>query len=112
MNITPIDVIIDISMISLRSQWTSKLLTYLFLHETESYYVNELARILGCDRGNLVRKLNELAKEGLLKSEFRGNQKYYSINKSFPLRKEYRAMLQKTFGLEEILSSLQKCITR
>jgi len=56
-------------MISLRSEITRKLLNYFFLNPEASLYVNELARKLGLDKRNLVKKMKELEKEGLLKNE-------------------------------------------
>ena len=71
-------------MISLRSKITRGVLSNFFLHEDSSLYINEIARLFGLDRGNLIRKLKALECEGILKSEFNGNQKYYSLNKDYP----------------------------
>jgi len=38
--------------------------------------------------------------EGVLKSEAKGNLLYYSLNRSFPLLKEYRRIVLKTVGFE------------
>jgi len=97
-------------MISLKSSITQKLLSYFFLNKTKELYVNELARLLGIDPKNLDRKLKELEKEGLFKSEFKGKQKYYSINQSFPLLKEYEQIANKTIGLEYQLKNTLKKI--
>jgi len=66
-------------MISFRSEITKKVLNYFFLNPQESIYVNELARKLGLDKRNLVKKIRELEEKGLLKSETRGNLKLYSL---------------------------------
>jgi len=98
-------------MISLRSEVSRKVLGYFFLNETESLYVNEMARRFGLDRGNLVRKLRELEDQGILLSEFRGNQRYYFLNKKHPLYKEYKAIVLKTVGFEvkakELLAQME-----
>jgi predicted nucleotidyltransferase len=73
------------------------------LHEDETFYVNELARKLGLDPGNLHKKLVELETQGILRSRRRGNQKHYGLNSEFPLREEYRRIILKTVGLEESL---------
>lgn len=83
-------------MVSLRSGVTRKVLNYFFLNPQESLYVNELSRKLDLDKRNLVKKLKELESEGLLKSELRGNLKIYSINKSYPLYKEYQKIILNT----------------
>ena len=80
-------------MIALRSKITQKILGYFFLHEGSAMYVNEMCRRFGSDRGNSVRKLKELEEEGILKSEWKGNQRYYSLNPSFPLRREYKRII-------------------
>lgn len=96
-------------MISLRSKITQDVLGHYFLHQETAAYVNELARRLGHDSGNLARKLIELEKEGVLKSELRGKQKYYSLNPSFPLLDEYKRITLKSVGLERLLKdALQK----
>src|SRR5687767_3324104 len=95
-------------MISLRSQITQNVLSYLFLHSKQMFYVNELARQLKADSGNLTRKLNELVREGVLKSEVRGNLKYFGVNPRFPFREEYRRIVQQTVGLEALLREALK----
>jgi len=90
-------------MISLRSKITQSVLGYLFLHEGVQLYVNEMSRRFQVDRGNLVRKLKNLEDEGILKSQWQGNQRYYSLNPAFPLIKEYKRIIMKTVGLEALL---------
>ena len=92
-------------MISLRSKITKKLLNYFFLHKSSKLYINQMTRLLKVDHGNLVRKLQKLEKEGILKSEFKGNQRYYSLNPDYPLIKEYQAIVFKTIGIEAELRS-------
>ena len=93
-------------MISLRSEITKKVLNYFFINPRESLYVNELERKLELDKRNLVKKIRELEREGILKSEKRGNLKLYSINKHYPLYKELKNILLKTAGLEDRLISI------
>jgi DNA-binding transcriptional ArsR family regulator len=87
-------------MISLRSKTTKKLLSYFFINPHESLYVNELARLLGLDKRNLVKKIRELETEGILISQNRGNMKLYSIDKTYALYDEYRNILMKTESLK------------
>lgn len=90
-------------MLSLRSKITRAVLGYFMLHEGGELYGHEMARRLSLDQGNLDRKLKELEKEGILKSELRGKERYYSVNASFPLLKEYKKIILKTVGLEPLL---------
>lgn len=90
-------------MISLRSDITQKVLGYFMLHETAQLYINEMARRLSIDDGNLTRKLKELEQEGIFKSELNGRERYYSLNRSFPLLKEYKRIILKTVCFEHAL---------
>lgn len=90
-------------MISFKSKVTIKILDYFFLNQDAENYINELAKILDLDPKNLHRKLQELEKEGLFKSEFRGQQRYFSLNKDFSLFEHYRQIFLKTIGLENKL---------
>ncbi len=93
-------------MISLRSKITQRVLNHFILQDGAESYVNDLARVLDVDTGNLTRKLLELEKEGILKSRWQGSQRYYSLNKLFPLFQEYRNIVLKTIGFEQTLRGL------
>ncbi len=93
-------------MISLRSKIAEKLLNHFFMNPVDRVYINELSRNLRVDKRNLVKKLRELEKEGILKSENRGNLKLYSINRNYPLYAEYKTIVFKTIGFEEKLRKL------
>lgn len=90
-------------MLNLRSKIAQAVLGYFMLHEGAQLYVHEMARRLLVDQKNLDRKLKELEKEGIFKSERRGKERYYSLNPSFPLLKEYKRIILKTIGLEHLL---------
>lgn len=90
-------------MISLRSKNTKAILGHMFLHEEAELYVNEMARKFSLDDGNLSRKLKELESEGILKCRERGSACYYSLNRDYPLLKEYKGIVLKTIGFEQRL---------
>ena len=90
-------------MISLRGKEAKAVLGYLFLHEEAELYVNEMARKFSLDDGNLSRKLKQLAQEGILKCRDSANACYYSLNRDYPLLKEYKGIVLKTIGLEQKL---------
>ena len=96
-------------MLSLRSKITQKILGHFVLQEESEMYLNEMSRRFGADRGNLARKLQELEEEGILKSQWKGNQRYYRLNRAFSLLKEYKKIVLKTVGLEH---SLQEALRR
>lgn len=95
-------------MFNLRSKIAQKALGYYFLNSEAKKYVNELARILDADAGNLDRKLKELVRAGVLISEFSGNQRHYFLNHKYPLLKELKKIYDANFGLEESLRQVLK----
>ncbi|OGQ48484.1 MAG: hypothetical protein A3H42_01070 [Deltaproteobacteria bacterium RIFCSPLOWO2_02_FULL_46_8] len=93
----------------LSSKISKKLLGYFFLHEDESLYFNEIVRRLDEDKRNLAKKIREFEAVGLLSVESKGNLKIYSVNKKFPLYKEYKKIVLKTAGIEnELKNALSK----
>lgn len=93
-------------MISLRSKVAIKLLDYYFLNPDAQHYINELARILGLDPKNTETKLKEFEKKGLLKSEFRGKERYFFLAKDNPVLEHYRQIFLKTYGIEKRLRDM------
>lgn len=98
-------------MLSLRSKITRSVLSYFLLHDHAQSYVLEMARRLHLDGSNLAKKLRELEKEGILQSEARGKERYYSLNKTFPLFQEYKQIILKTVGIEGLLKGLLQNIS-
>ena len=90
-------------MISLRSKVTRAILAYFFTNDRAEAYANALARQLELDPKNVHSKLIQLESEGLLKSRFGGKERFFSLNRAFPLLKEYRAIVEKTVGVEFLL---------
>ena len=90
-------------MFGFRSQIIIKVLRYFLLNPKKRRYVNELADLLEVDPGNLFRKLKELKSEGILLSEMQGNQKYYELNKKYPLLRELEHFFRAKYGIEEML---------
>ena len=64
--------------------------------------MNELTRILGLDKRNLVKKIKELESAGVLVSHVRGNLRLYSLDHSYFLLNELKAIFLKTKGLSKI----------
>lgn len=90
-------------MFNFRSKITKKILPYLLLNPEAELYLNEMVVKFGVDRGNLVKKLEEWRSEGILQKKKRGNLSLYRVNKTHPLYKELRVIIEKEFGLEEVL---------
>ena len=90
-------------MFTIRSKTEQALLSYFFLNTSAKHHLNELARILKVDPANLDKKLKKMEKAGLFKSKQLGNLKIYSLNHKFPLFTEYKSIINKTYGVEEML---------
>jgi len=70
-------------------------------------YLREMALTLKEDPGNLSKELSKLEKEGIFISQFRGKQKYFFLNKAYPLFNELKSIIFKTIGIQ---GSLQKIV--
>lgn len=90
-------------MISFKSKVTRKILNYFFLNERVELYVNEAARLLQEDPKNVYRILVLLETESLLKSRFKGRERYFQANKISPEYKSYKAIFLRSAGIERLL---------
>ena len=93
-----------------RSSLRRNLLAYFFTNPHQSHYLREVATILNTDPGNLSKELTRLVKEGVFNSEERGRQKYFTLNKDYPLYGELKSMIFKTIGLQGVLKESLKNI--
>jgi len=92
--------IINLGRVKLKPTLNTKLLTYFYTNPDSRLYLREIASILETDAGNLSKALNRLVKEGVFLSEKRGNQKYFSLNKKYPLYEETKSIIFKTVGVK------------
>lgn len=88
------------------SKLRKKIYTYTFTHIDEKYYVRELAALIGEDAGNLSRELKCLAEEGVFCFSVKGREKYYFLNKKYPLFEEIKNVIFKTEGVEGSIKDL------
>jgi predicted nucleotidyltransferase len=95
-------------MLNLKSNIVNKVLGYYFLNPNARHYSRELAGLLKVDTGNLSKKMSELKKEGLFLVETEGKNCYFTLNKKFPLLKEYQNIYEARFGVAESLKSVLK----
>ncbi|MBU2598249.1 MAG: nucleotidyltransferase domain-containing protein [Actinobacteria bacterium] len=83
-----------------KSNLRRKILSYFFTNPDSNLYLREIANIINEDPGNLSRELSRLENEGIFKSIKRGNQKYFYLNKEYPLYKELKSIVFKTIGIK------------
>ena len=96
-------------MLDLRSKARQRLLTYFFANPTARCHLRDLAERLSIDPSNLSKELGRLEREGLFRSEVSGRQKYFQLNREYPLFSEVRGIVTKTIGAVPLLAqSLKK----
>ena len=87
----------------LSSNVRQKIFRLYFSQINKKYYLRELERLPHEPVGNIRRELLKWSKAGLFLRERVGNLTYYSLNTSFPLYEELKAIVSKTIGVEYIL---------
>lgn len=96
-------------MLDLRSKARQRLLTYYFTNPTARHHLRDLAEKLSIDPSNLSKELGRLEREGLFRSEVSGRQKYFQLNREYPLFEEVRSIVAKTVGAIPLIArSLKK----
>ncbi len=89
-----------------KSKLREKLLVFAFAHSTESFYVRQIATLIDTDPGNLSRELRKLAEEGVFNSSIKGKERFYILNKAYPLYKQLKEIISKSAGIEGTLKKL------
>ena len=96
-------------MFDFRSKARQRLLAYYFTNPTARHHLRDLAERLSIDPSNLSKELGRLEREGLFRSEVSGHQKYFQLNREYPLFNEVRSIVAKTIGAVPLLAqSLKK----
>jgi predicted nucleotidyltransferase len=98
-------------MIDIRSKARQRLLTYYFANPTAKLHLRDLAQRLAIDPSNLSKELVRLEGEGLFRSQLSGRQKYFRLNRAYPLYTEIRGIVTKTIGASTVIAeSLKKVV--
>lgn len=87
------------------------ILEIFFNHPEKSYYLRELAKILGKEPGVFQKDINKLTDRGVLETYYEANRRFFKLNKTYPLYKELKSIFFKTVGikgkLEQELKKIQ-----
>jgi len=75
------------------------LLRLFFTNPDQTFYIQEIGRILDKKPGVFQRNLYDMEREGILISEYKANARYFRANKDYPLYKEYKSIVFKTIGV-------------
>ena len=81
----------------------TKILTLFFLNESRDYYIREVASIVASSPRGAQNELVKLEEEGILKSELRGKQRYFSVNRQSPSYEELRGLILKKYGVPDLI---------
>jgi len=103
-------VVIYDTMLDLRSKARQRLLAYYFTNPMARHHLRDLADRLSIDPSNLSRELRRLEREGLFRAEVSGRQKYFHLNKEYPLFREVRSIIAKTIGAAPLIAQSVKSI--
>ncbi|MFC1480430.1 hypothetical protein ACFL5Y_03170 [Candidatus Omnitrophota bacterium] len=76
------------------------LLKLFLTNPDQAFYMQEIGRILRKKPGTFQRTLSNMASEGILESEYKGNSRYFRVNKKYPLYKELKSIVSKTVGIK------------
>lgn len=90
-------------MLDLRSTARRRLFAYYFTNPTARHHLRDLAARLSTDPSNLSKELGRLEREGLFRSEISGRQKYFHLNREYPLFAEVKKIVEKTIGAVTVI---------
>jgi hypothetical protein len=83
-----------------------RVLGVLFGNPGRSFYANEVIGLAHSGTGAVQRELARLEAAGLVTATRVGKQKHYQASRASPVFEELRALVLKTSGLGDVLSSM------
>ncbi len=89
-----------------KSKIRKNILRLMFSREDGFSYLSEIAGIVETSPGNAQRELNRLIRAGIVKTEKRGNMRYYAVDKSSAAYPEMKKLVLKTIGVEHELTRI------
>ncbi len=85
------------------SETRVKILTLFLLNPEKEYYIRQVERLVGKNYALVRKELARLEAFGLLRSETKGNQMYYTVDRNFFLYPELQRLVLKTEGVARVL---------
>lgn len=79
------------------------ILTLLFSHPDESFYVRQILRTAGIAPGAGQRELKCLSESGIIRRTVSGHQVYYQANTECPIYGELKNIIAKTVGIADMI---------
>jgi predicted nucleotidyltransferase len=81
------------------------ILSLLYGHADESFYLREIVRLTGLGLGAVQRELGLLVGAGILVRTVRGRQVYFQADQQSPVYEEIKGLISKTAGVGDVLRS-------
>jgi len=88
---------------SLFGQTRTAILSLLYGHPDESFYLRQLVRETGAGNGAVQREVKQLSDAGPITRKTLGNLVLYQANRKSPVFSELRGLLLKTAGVRDVL---------
>ena len=88
---------------NLFGQTRTAILSLLYGHADESFYLRQLVRETGAGNGAVQREVKQLSDAGLIVRKTVGNLVFYQANRKSPVFSELRGLLLKTAGVRDVL---------
>jgi predicted nucleotidyltransferase/DNA-binding transcriptional ArsR family regulator len=88
---------------TLFSKTRCAVLSLLYGHIDESFYLRQIVRAAGVGLGAVQREVKQLSEAGIIRRMVRGRQVYYQANPKCPVFKELKSLVVKTAGVRDVL---------
>jgi len=79
------------------------ILSLLFGHADEAFYLRQIVRTTGFGLGPIQRELKQLTQGGIIRRSVRGRQVYFQANLDSPIFPELKGLIIKTAGIGDTL---------
>ncbi len=106
---TPIET--DKLSASLFGKTRRAILSLLYSHPDEAFYLRQLVRAAGVGLGAVQREVRRLSDAGIIRRMVRGRQVYYQANSHSPVFEELRSLVIKTAGVGDVLRAAMAPVT-
>ena len=84
-------------------QTRRSVLTLLYGHADETYYLRQIARLVERSVGAVQREVRQLSDAGLITRNVRGNHVLYQVNAKNPVFNELKSLILKTAGARDVI---------
>jgi predicted nucleotidyltransferase len=90
---------------TLFSKTRRAVLSLLYSHVDDAYYLRQIVRAAGVGLGTVQRELKQLSDAGIIRRIVRGHQVYYQANSECPVFAELKNLVVKTVGVGAALQA-------